>query len=386
MEIRPRPAAQNPGRMLGSGMNPEDWIELTKRTECDCECVGQSFVLTPEDQREDFVKVGVEIGDRRYAEAERQLEMGHRETARNLFGRASACYRVADYGIRGITEEKLEVYAKVPESFQRWYELRDDVNLEVVSIPYEGKEMQGYLAIPDGCDPDTPVLVFIAGATGFAEENFPRAAYFYARGIPVITFDGPGQGTSLYYKKMLLTVDNFVGSVKAVIDFVRADERIGDTVALYGISYGGFLATQAACALNDDICGVIVRGGTDKNDTLTKHTWAGVENFYLYGFMPKFGTDDIEVASRMSSEQDVTDQLQKITKPLLIIHSKIDPILGVEGAKRIYEMASSEDKHYEEYDTNSHCVTDMDDSASAFAADWMKPRMLAAAVAAKQGK
>lgn len=384
MTVRPRPAAQNPGRMLGSGMNPEDWIELTKRTECDCECVGQSFVMTPEEDREDFVSVGVEIGDRRYREAEEQLALGHRETARNMFGRASACYRVADYGIHGVTDEKLEVYAKVPDSFQRWCELRSDLNLEVVSIPFQGKGMQGYLAIPDGCDPDTPVLVFIAGATGFAEENFPRAAYFYDRGIPVITFDGPGQGTSLYFKQMHLTVDNFVDSVKAVIDFVRADDRIGDTVALYGISYGGFLATQAACALNDDICGVVVRGGTDKNDTLTKRTWAGKENFYLYGFMPKFGTDDLDVASRMSSEQDVTDQLHKITKPLLIIHSKIDPILGVEGARRIYEMSSSNDKYYAEYDTNSHCVTDMDDTASAFAADWMKPRMLAAAEAAKQ--
>ena len=386
MAVRPRPAAQNPGRMLGSGMNPEDWIELTKRTECNCDCVGQSFVLTPEDQREDFVKVGVEIGDRRYAEAEKQLALGHRETARNLFGRASACYRVADYGIHGdqVTDEKREVYAKVPESFQRWYELRDDVNLDVVSIPFGDKDMQGYLAIPDGCDPDTPVLVFIAGATGFAEENFPRAAYFYDRGIPIITFDGPGQGTSLYYKDMYLTVDSFVDSVKAVIDFVRADPRVGDTVALYGISYGGFLCAQAACALNDEICGAIVRGGTDKNDTLTKHPWAGQENFYLHGFLAKFGTDDLEVASRMSTAQDCTADLHKITKPLLIIHSKVDPILGVEGAKRIYELASSEDKHYEEYDTNSHCVTDMDDSASAFAADWMKPRMLAAAAAAKK--
>ena len=34
---------------------------------------------------------------------------------------------------------------------------------------------------------------------------------------------------------------------------------------------------------------------------------------------------------------------------------------------RIYEMASSEDKYYAEHDTNSHCVTDMGDSASAFA-------------------
>ena len=50
------------------------------------------------------------------------------------------------------------------------------------------------------------------------------------------------------------------------------------------------------------------------------------------------------------------------------------------------EMASSEDKEYKEYDTNSHCITDMDDSCSAYAADWMKPRMIAAAEAAKQAK
>ena len=49
-------------------------------------------------------------------------------------------------------------------------------------------------------------------------------------------------------------------------------------------------------------------------------------------------------------------------------------------------MASSEDKEYKEYDTNSHCITDMDDSCSAYAADWMKPRMIAAAEAAKQAK
>ena len=93
-----------------------------------------------------------------------------------------------------------------------------------------------------------------------------------------------------------------------------------------------------------------------------------------------------ELASEMSTAQDCTADLHKITKPLLILHSKIDPILGVEGAKRIFEMASSEDKEYKEYDTNSHCITDMDDSCSAYAADWMKPRMIAAAEAAKQAK
>lgn len=379
MEIRPRPAAQNPGRMLGSGMNPEDWLELTKRTECNCDCVGQSFVITPEDQREDFVKVATEIGDRRYRYAQEQEKLGHPETAADFYLRACACYRLADYGISGeITEEKLDIYKKIPDSFIRSYSL-SHMNFSTLSIPFEDTNMPGYLFIPDNCDPSTPVLLFIAGATGFSEENWPRAKYFYDRGIPVVMFDGPGQGVSLYYNHLYLTLDNYPRAVKAVIDYIRSDDRIGDSVCLYGISSGGIFATQSAIELNDEICGLIVRGGLSKLDQLTKHPWAGKENFYLYQFKNKFNIDDMDIVSQMSTDYDVSNDLHRITKPLLIIHSKIDPIHDVQGAKEIYAKVSSEDKFYMEYDTNSHCVTDMDDSASSFAADWMKPRMLAAA-------
>lgn len=70
---------------------------------------------------------------------------------------------------------------------------------------------------------------------------------------------------------------------KAIIDYVKADERVGDKVALYGISYGGYLAIRCACFLNDDICGLIVRGGCSQTDQLTKHPWMGINNFYLQG-------------------------------------------------------------------------------------------------------
>lgn len=372
---RGRPAAQNPGRMISSGMDIEDFLELTKRTECDCDCVGKTFIPVPEEKREDFVLVADEIGDRRYAYAEKMEEEGNLITAANFYLRASACYRVADYGIEGITEEKMKIYKKLPEAFQKYLQLGRD-HVEVVEIPFGDQTMEGYFGIPDGCTPDTPVLVFIAGATGFKEENYGIAHYFYDRGIPFIIFDGPGQGVSLYFRKMYLTVDNYVGAVKSVIDFVRADPRVGNKVALYGISYGGFLATQAACALNDDICGLVVRGGSDKNDDLTKHPWAGIENFYLYGFKRKFNVDDLEVCSQMSSAQDCTADLHKITVPVLIIHSHEDPILGVAGAHRIYDLCSSTDKYYAEFPGNTHCVNDQNDTASALAADWMGKRML----------
>ena len=126
---------------------------------------------------------------------------------------------------------------------------------------------------------------------------------------------------------MWLTTTNYVGAVKAVIDYVKSDDRVGNKVALYGISYGGFLATQAACDLNDDICGLVVRGGTDRTDDLTKHPWMGIPNFYLGGFKLKFNQSDLEICSQMSTEMCVTDKLANITVPTLIIHTEKDPII-----------------------------------------------------------
>lgn len=376
MAVRPRPGAQNPGRMIAGGMDIEDFLELTRRTECDCTCVGTSFIPVPEDQREDFVDVAEEIGDRRRAYAQELEAQGNLLSASSFYGRANALYRVADYGIHdAITEEKLRIYGKIPETFQKQWQLSGE-NFEVLEIPYEGKTMQAYLCIPDNCPANTPTLVFIPGATGFKEENFSVAYYFYKRGVPFIIFDGPGQGVGLYFREMWLTTTNYVGAVSAVIDYVRSDTRLGDKIALYGISYGGFLATQAACELNDDICGLVVRGGTDKTDDLTKHPWMGIPNFYLGGFQLKFNEPDLDVCSRMSTEMDVTDKLANITVPTLIIHTEADPILGTEGPKRIYEHISSTDKHYAEFPGNAHCVNDQMDTAGCFGADWMVKRML----------
>lgn len=297
-------------------------------------------------------------------------------SASHYYGRANALFRVADYGIHdGLTDEKMRIYGKVPVTFQKQWELSGS-NFETVNIPYEGKNMQGYFCIPDNTPTDSPVLVFIPGATGFKEENYAIAYDFYERGIPFIIFDGPGQGTSLYFEHMWLNTTNYIGAVKEVIDYVKADSRVGNKVALYGISYGGFLATQAACELNDDICGLVVRGGTDRTDDLTKHPWVGIPNFYLGGFQLKFNEPDLEVCSKMSTEMCVTDKLKNITVPTLIIHTEKDPIIGVDGPKRIYDMISSTDKYYAEYPGQAHCVNDQMDSAGCFGSDWMVKRML----------
>lgn len=372
--LRPRPGAQNMGRMISHGMNVEDFMELTRRTECNCDCNGKTFEMVPMDQREDFCLVATELGDRNTAYAEKMEAEGNILTAANFYSRACACYRIADYALHGLDDERVNVYQKLLATFKRSKELSSD-NFEIIEIPFEDTSIPAYFCIPDNCPSDTPVLVFIPGATGFKEENYASAYAFYQRGIPFIIFDGPGQGESLYFRKMFYTVDNYEKACKAVIDFVKADDRVGDKVALYGISYGGYLAARCACFLNDDICGLIVRGGCAKTDDLTRHPWVGKEDFYLYGFMEKFNEYDIEKAKEISSAMTCEDYLSNITVPTLIIHSAVDPILGTEGAKKIYNDISSTDKYYAEFPGGSHCCMDQHDTVSQLAADWMGKRM-----------
>ena len=367
---RLRPPAQNIGRMIGHGMCVEDYIRLTTATECN--------VATFEkvEDGEDFVLVADKLGDEAFAYATEQEKLGNSVTASEFYLNACACYRLADYGINELTEEKKRIYTKVPISFQKGKALSPYEKVEAVEIPFEGKTMPGYFVIPDNTPTDSPVLVFIAGATGFKEENYLAALKFWERGIPFIIFDGPGQGESLYFRDMFYTVDNYERACKAVIDFVKADPRVGNKIALLGMSYGGYMAARCACFLNDDICGLVVRGGCSQTDQLTMHKVGPWEHFYLQGFKLKFNEYDDEKAMEISHAMNIEPYLKNITVPTLIQHSKEDNILGIEGAHTIYKMISSTDKEYAEYPGNTHCADDQHEKVSAYAADWLAKRML----------
>lgn len=371
MQKRRRPMAQNMGRMIGHGMCVEDYIKLTGATECNCATFEK---VNPEDAV-DFVEMADKLGDEAFAYAKEQEELGNLVTASEFYGNACACYRLADYGIQGLTEEKKRIYAKVPLSFQKSKALSPYEKVEVIEIPFEGKSLPGYFVIPDNCPKDSPVMVFIPGATGFKEENYCTALKFWERGIPFIIFDGPGQGESLYFRDIYYTVDNYEKACQAVIDYVKADDRVGDKIALYGISYGGYLATRCACFLNDDIFGLIVRGGSAATDQLTMHPFAGRERFYLEGFKLKFNEFDDEKAAEISHQMTCVPYLSNITVPTLIIHSEVDEIVGTEGAHQIYDMISSKDKEYAEYPGDVHCVDDQHEKVSSYAADWMMKRL-----------
>lgn len=235
--------------------------------------------------------------------------------------------------------------------------------------------MPGYLLIPHGAPSDVPVVICIPGATGYKEENYNIALSVYERGCAALIFDGPGQGDPLLNQDMFVDGDNYDRAVRAVIDFVHADPRLGNKIGLSGMSFGGYWATSAAAYNNADVSALVCRGGCSQADQLNLHTWDGIENFYLRHFMPKFGTENIEEAIEKSHEMNVEPRLHKITCPVLVVHSEEDPVLGIEGAKTIYKKVASSDKEYYEVPGNVHCGQNEEQKTRSYAADWIVSKL-----------
>lgn len=371
MVKRRRPPAQDIGRILGGAMSPEDFIKLMNATELNCD----TFERIPAEAAEDFVEVCERLGDEALSYAEKQEAAGHIVTAGQYFFNASALYRLGDYAIRGITEEKYRIYDKLVKSFKNSRRLKKQDFCEAVEIPFEGKTMPGYLLIPGDAPADIPVVICVAGATGFKEENYLIPQAVYERGCAALIFDGPGQGDALLTREMYLTADNYDRAVKAVIDFIRQDPRLGDRIGISGVSYGGYLATSAAAAYPEEIKALICRGGCSQTDQLTMHTFAGVERFYLHGFLQKYHTQDLEEAARISHDMNVEPHLPRIKCPVLVIHSEEDAVIGTEGARTIFERVSSTDKEYYEVPGNVHCGNNEALKTNSYAADWIVDKL-----------
>ena len=62
---------------------------------------------------EDFVAVCEELGDKAIAYAEEHEKLGHKQTASDYYFNACSLFRIADYGIRGVNEEKFRIYGKL---------------------------------------------------------------------------------------------------------------------------------------------------------------------------------------------------------------------------------------------------------------------------------
>jgi pimeloyl-ACP methyl ester carboxylesterase len=188
------------------------------------------------------------FAERIASEAEAQQKKGHRISARDNFLRASNYYRSSEFFLHADPNDP-----RVKHAYERsvaCYKSAAALSapaIEPLEIPYEGTTLPGYFHSPDTSGRPRPTILLNTGFDGSAEEmhwNGARAAV--ERDYNVLVFDGPGQFGPVHRQGLHFRPD-WEKVVTPVVNFAvtRSDVDPGK-IALYGVSFGGYLAPRAA--------------------------------------------------------------------------------------------------------------------------------------------
>jgi pimeloyl-ACP methyl ester carboxylesterase len=140
----------------------------------------------------------------------------------------------------------VDAYNKQTTAFQNAAALFEPP-IEILKIPYQNKTLPGYFIKPDASDAPRKTLLCTGGYDGTSEELFFSVAVgALERGYNVLTFDGPGQGGALITQKLPMRPD-WEKVVTPVVDHLVTRPDVDSVrIALYGGSFGGYLAPRTA--------------------------------------------------------------------------------------------------------------------------------------------
>ncbi len=117
-----------------------------------------------------------------------------------------------------------------------------DPPLEVVHIPFEGKEIIGYLRLPKNAKGPVPLVIAVNGLDSRKEDLTESFSAILPFGIGYLAVDGPGTGQNPI--KVSETADRMLSRV---IDYAQSRPEIDKTrIALHGVSWGAYWATKMA--------------------------------------------------------------------------------------------------------------------------------------------
>jgi len=117
-----------------------------------------------------------------------------------------------------------------------------DPPLEVVHIPFEGKEIIAYLRLPKNAKGPVPLVIAVNGLDSRKEDLSESFAAILPFGIGFLAVDGPGTGQNPI--KVSETADRVLSRV---LDYAQSRPEVDKKrIAVHGVSWGAYWATKLA--------------------------------------------------------------------------------------------------------------------------------------------
>jgi len=206
--------------------------------------------LDPGDVKEAFASIHTRDKDEwaagfmgvadRYMNEARMLEKTDPTKANADYIRAWRLYSFGRWPIPA-SAGKQRSYEKAIEAFLAHARFWDPP-LEIVKIPFEGKEIIGYLRLPKNANGPVPLVLAVNGLDSRKEDLSESFSAILPFGIGFLAVDGPGTGQC-----PIKVSENAERMLSRVLDYIATRPEIDkNRVAMHGVSWGAYWATKMA--------------------------------------------------------------------------------------------------------------------------------------------
>lgn len=199
--------------------------------------VKEAFEHIQTKDKDEWAAAFMHVADRYFSEA-RSLEKTDPAKANADYIRAWHLYSFGRWPIPA-SPGKQRSYEKAIEAFldhAKFY----DPPLEVVHIPFEGKEIIGYLRLPRDRKGPVPLVIAVNGLDSRKEDLTESFGAILPFGIGFLAVDGPGTGQA-----PIKVSENSDRMLSKVIDYAQSRPEIDkNRIAMHGVSWGAYWATK----------------------------------------------------------------------------------------------------------------------------------------------
>ena len=269
-------------------------------------------------ERDDWAAGWSAVADRYMAAAH---AAGSREDKDRNLVRAWRLYYFAQWPTPS-SPGKQAAYEKALAAYLEHGALQDPP-LEVVRLPFEGKEIVAYLRLPKLSGP-VPVVLAISGLDSRKETVAETYNAMLAKGVGFLAVDGPGTGQAPL--KVGPTAERMFAPI---LDYLSHRPEIDPSrIAAHGVSFGGYWAAKLAMLEPTRLKGVVAQSAPVHEFFSEKFLREGTlgNREYLFDLAPAFvsvfeGAQTVDDLSTLFPKMSLLTQglIGKPTAPMLVV-------------------------------------------------------------------
>jgi len=275
--------------------------------------------------RDEWARSWIEQAEKHLAQAKSARSAGDRAKAREAYLDAWRYYGFGAWPTQN-SDGKREAHRRATAAFRDYAALAEPA-IEVLRVPFEGKEITAYLQLPPGARP-APLVMSVGGLDSYKEYVVEQYGPGYlAAGLAYLAIDMPGTGEAP------IKID--VGAERLfsrLLDALAARKEIdAKRIGFMGVSWGGHWAARVAFAEKDRLRAVVDWAGP--SDTYFSREWqskALQTREYLFDlFAARAGVYGVSTLDefyaygpRMSLKNG--DWLAKPSAPMLLVNGEKD--------------------------------------------------------------